>query len=178
LAEIHSIAIHTLAGAQTTLGELIGDRVALLVNVASRCGYTGQYAKLEALQRELGPDSFTVVGLPCNQFGGQEPGSPEAIAEFCSATYGVTFPMTAKIDVNGPDRHPVYEILTREPDASGGSGDVEWNFEKFVIGADGAIAGRFRPEIEPDSHDMRVAIDRALATRSGWNRPRTEQAEE
>src|SRR4051795_5259852 len=120
--------VTTLTGEPTTLGELTGGRAALVVNVASKCGLTPQYAGLEKLHDELSGRGFTVVGFPCNQFGGQEPGSTEEIAEFCSATYGVTFPMSDKVDVNGTDRDPIYARLTETPDADGTAGDVQWNF--------------------------------------------------
>lgn len=154
--------MRTLAGRPTTFGDLVGDRVALVVNVASRCGLTPQYAKLEALQDELGGRGFTVLGFPCNQFGGQEPGTTEEIAEFCSATYGVTFPMTDKVDVNGAGRDPVYEALTATADSAGEAGDIQWNFEKFLVGVDGEVLARFRPRTEPDAPEVRAAIDAAL----------------
>src|SRR5207302_3314809 len=137
--------VETLQGEPTTLGALTGGRPALVVNVASRCGLTPQYAQLEELQEEYGPRGFTVVGFPCNQFAGQEPGTAEEIATFCSATYGVSFPLAAKTDVNGPDAHPVYQQLTAAPDATGEAGQVQWNFEKFVLDADGTVVARFRP---------------------------------
>ena len=136
---------------------------ALIVNVASRCGLTPQYATLEALHEELSGRGFTVVGFPCNQFGGQEPGTSEEIAQFCSATYGVTFPMTDKVDVNGADRHPVYRVLTETPDADGEAGDVQWNFEKFLLAPDGRVAARFRPRTQPDAPEVRAAIEDLLA---------------
>ncbi|HLQ82155.1 MAG TPA: glutathione peroxidase, partial [Bacillota bacterium] len=119
-----------------TLADLTGGRPALLVNVASKCGMTPQYEQLEALQRDRG-DELTVVGFPCNQFGGQEPGSADEIAEFCRTTYGVSFPMTEKVEVNGDGRHPIWAALTTVADADGEAGDVQWNFEKFVLRADG-----------------------------------------
>src|SRR5919202_3249764 len=125
--------IARLDGTAATLGEITGGRPALLVNVASKCGLTPQYTALEELHEKYAPRGFTVVGIPCNQFGGQEPGGADEIAEFCSATYGVTFPMTEKVEVNGPDRHPVYEELVQSPDEQGRSGDVSWNFEKFLL---------------------------------------------
>jgi glutathione peroxidase len=164
MTPLRALAVTTLAGEPTTFGELVGDRVALVVNVASRCGLTPQYAKLEALHEELGGAAFTVIGFPCNQFNGQEPGSAEEIAEFCSATYGVTFPMTDKVEVNGAGRDPIYAVLTDTPDADGAAGDVAWNFEKFLVGPDGAVLGRFRPGIEPDTEPIRTAIAAALAT--------------
>jgi glutathione peroxidase len=134
-----------------------------VVNVASRCGLTPQYAKLEALQRELADQPFTVLGFPCNQFGEQEPGSSEEIATFCSATYGVSFPMTSKIEVNGDGRDPIYELLTSTPDAEGAAGDIQWNFEKFLVGRDGTVLGRFRPLVEPDAPEVVESISAALA---------------
>ena len=166
MTSLPSLPVTTLDGRATTFGELAGDRVALVVNVASRCGLTPQYAKLEALQQELGADAFTVIGFPCNQFRGQEPGTAEEIAEFCSATYGVTFPMADKIDVNGDDRDPVYSMLTETTDAAGVAGDVQWNFEKFLVSSSGDVLGRFRPQTEPDAPEIRAAIDAALARQS------------
>lgn len=141
--------IDRLDGTPATLGQLTGGQPALLVNVASKCGLTPQYGVLEELHRELSPRGFTVVGFPCNQFGGQEPGSSEEIAEFCSATYGVTFPMSEKIEVNGANRHPIYQELTGVADAEGRDGDIQWNFEKFLIDGDGRIVARFSPKTNP-----------------------------
>ena len=163
MTDLLDTPLATLQGATTTLRELTGGNAALVVNVASRCGLTPQYTQLEALQEEYGPRGFTVVGVPCNQFRGQEPGTPEEIAEFCSATYGVTFPMTEKIEVNGPAAHPLYRRLTDTPDAAGEAGDVQWNFEKFLIGPDGQVAGRFRPKTLPDAPEVRAAIEALLA---------------
>ena len=154
--------LSTLHGEPTTLGELTAGRPALLVNVASRCGLTPQYEGLEQLQREYGERGFTVVGVPCNQFGGQEPGTAEEIATFCSASYGVTFPMTAKVDVNGPDAHPVYQRLTEVPDGAGEAGPVQWNFEKFLLDGRGTVAARFRPRTEPTAPEVRAAIEQLL----------------
>ncbi len=154
--------LSTLRGEPTTLGALTGGRPALVVNVASRCGLTPQYEGLEQLQREYGDRGFTVVGVPCNQFAGQEPGTADEIATFCSATYGVTFPMTAKADVNGPGAHPVYQRLTELPDADGEAGPVQWNFEKFVLSPDGVVVGRFRPRTEPTDPEVRAAIEGVL----------------
>ena len=145
MSDLLALPLTTLSGEPTTLGALTGGSPALVVNVASRCGLTPQYTGLEALQEEYGPRGFTVVGVPCNQFAGQEPGTAEEIAEFCSATYGVTFPMTAKVDVNGPAADPLYQRLTEVPDGSGDAGDVQWNFEKFLLDADGSVVARFRP---------------------------------
>ena len=154
--------IARLDGTPGTLRDLTGGRPALLVNVASKCGLTPQYTALEALHEEYAPQGFTVVGLPCNQFGGQEPGTAEEIAEFCSATYGVTFPLLAKTDVNGPDRHPLYTELTKTPDAGGEAGDIQWNFEKFLIAPDGTVVNRFRPRTEPDAPEVVAAIEAVL----------------
>ena len=162
MTSLRELPVTSLEGVPSTFGELAGDKVVLVVNVASKCGLTPQYTKLEALQKELGGDGFTVLGFPCNQFGGQEPGSAEDIAEFCSATYGVTFPLASKIDVNGPDRDAVYDVLAATPNAEGVAGDITWNFEKFLIGRDGSVLGRFGPRTEPDAPEVRAAIDAAL----------------
>jgi len=151
-----------LDGTPGTLGDLTGGKPALLVNVASKCGLTPQYTGLEELQSELG-ETFTVLGLPCNQFGGQEPGTPDEIAEFCSATYGVSFPMSEKIDVNGEGRHALYDGLVTTPDESGKVGDVQWNFEKFLLAADGAVVARFGPQVEPLDERVVDAIQAQLA---------------
>lgn len=156
---LHDIALTTLDGRDTTLGEHAG-KVILAVNVASKCGLTPQYEGLERLQSELGGDHFTVLGFPCNQFGAQEPGTNDEIATFCSATYGVTFPMFDKLDVNGDDRHPLYEALTQVADADGEAGDVQWNFEKFVISPDGEPIARIRPRTQPEDAEL-VALIRA-----------------
>jgi glutathione peroxidase len=150
--------IARLDGTPTTLGELTGGRPALLVNVASKCGLTPQYAGLERLHEEYADRGFSVVGFPCNQFHGQEPGTPEEIAEFCSATYGVTFPLTEKIDVNGEDRHEVYRALVDAPDEEGRTGDISWNFEKFLIDGTGAVVARFSPRVEPDDPRVTSAV--------------------
>lgn len=155
--------IARLDGTAATLGELTGGRPALLVNVASRCGLTPQYAGLERLQEEYAARGFTVVGLPCNQFGEQEPGSSEEIAQFCSATYGVTFPMTEKIEVNGPGRHEVYGALVETPDEQGRTGDISWNFEKFLLAADGTVVARFSPRVEPDDERLVEAVSQLVA---------------
>lgn len=152
--------IRTLQGEPTTLGALGGNTI-LAVNVASKCGLTPQYAGLEQLQATYADRGFTVVGFPCNQFGGQEPGTAEEIETFCSTTYGVTFPMTEKIDVNGDDRHPIYAELTAVADAEGHTGDIRWNFEKFLIAPDGRIT-RFSPMIAPDDPALIAAIESSL----------------
>jgi glutathione peroxidase len=163
MSDLLDVPVTTLLGEPTTLRDLTGGTAALVVNVASRCGLTPQYGALEALQKEYGDRGLTVVGVPCNQFKGQEPGTAEEIAEFCSATYGVTFPMTEKVDVNGPDAHPLFQRLTTAPDAEGTAGDVQWNFEKFLVSRDGDVVGRFRPKTLPDAPEIRTAIESVLA---------------
>jgi len=139
------------------------DRVTLLVNVASRCGLTPQYEQLEQLQEQYADRGFSVVGIPCNQFMEQEPGTPEEIATFCSTTYGVTFPLSEKIEVNGDGRHALYAELTGVPDAADGTtGDIRWNFEKFLVGRDGGVIARFAPTVVPDDPAVVEAIESAL----------------
>ena len=161
---LFDIPLHTLSGEPATLGELAGKEL-LIVNVASKCGLTPQYTGLERLQQRFGGQGFSVVGFPCNQFGGQEPGTAAQIAEFCSATYGVTFPMFEKVQVNGPGRHPVYAELTQMPDADGAAGDIQWNFEKFLLGPGGQVLGRFRPQTEPEDPRLVAAIEEHLPGR-------------
>jgi glutathione peroxidase len=162
MSDLLDVLVATLQGEPTTLRALSGGGAALVVNVASRCGLTPQYAGLEGLQKEYGARGLTVVGVPCNQFKGQEPGTAAEIAEFCSATYGVTFPMTEKVEVNGPGAHPLFQELTAVPDAEGTAGDVQWNFEKWLIDGQGDVVGRFRPKIQPDSPAIRTAIEALL----------------
>ena len=157
---IYDIPVKTLSGEESSLGALAGKTL-LVVNVASKCGLTPQYAALEALHSRLADRGFAVVGFPCNQFGGQEPGTTEEIEEFCSLTYGVTFPMFEKIEVNGEGRHPIYDELTSVPDAAGEAGDVQWNFEKFLI-ANGQVLARFRPGVEPEDPAIVDAIEALL----------------
>ena len=140
----------------------MSGNVTLIVNVASQCGLTPQYAGLQELQERFGGRGFTVLGVPCNQFGGQEPGTSDEIAQFCDTNYGVTFPLTEKIEVNGPGRHPLYEELTQTPDAEGEAGDSQWNFEKFLVSADGKVIARFRPGTTPTSEPVVGAIATAL----------------
>jgi glutathione peroxidase len=137
------------------------DKALLIVNVASKCGLTPQYTGLEKLQEQYADQGFSVLGVPCNQFMGQEPGTPEEIATFCSTTYGVTFPLAEKVEVNGEGRHPLYEELTAVPDADGKDGDVAWNFEKFLVAPGGAVT-RFRPQVEPEDPALVGAIEAAL----------------
>ena len=160
---ILDIPIARLDDSPATLREITGGKPALLVNVASKCGLTPQYTALEELQRQYG-DRFTVVGLPCNQFGGQEPGSADEIEEFCSTTYGVSFPMTEKIEVNGDDRHPIYRDLVETADENGRAGDVQWNFEKFLVDGDGAVVAHFSPTVVPDDPRVVAAIESTVGT--------------
>jgi len=159
---LHGIPIRTLSGDATTFGEYAG-RAVLVVNVASRCGSTPQYAGLERLHEKYRDRGFTVVGVPCNQFKGQEPGSAEEIATFCSTTYGVTFPLLEKTDVNGADRHPLFAELTQAPYADGSpASDVKWNFEKFLVSPAGEVVTRFQEEVEPEDDAVLAAIEDAL----------------
>jgi glutathione peroxidase len=158
---IYDTDIAGLDGAPLDLSAYKG-RAVLVVNVASKCGLTPQYSGLEALQQRYGDRGFTVLGVPCNQFAGQEPGSAAEIQTFCSTTYGVTFPLTEKVDVNGERRHPLYRQLTTVPDAAGEAGDITWNFEKFLVAPDGDVVGRFRPQVAPEAAEVVDAIERAL----------------
>ena len=162
MADLYDIPVHTLQGEDSSLAPYKGKAL-LIVNVASRCGLTPQYAGLQRLQDTYGTKGFSVLGFPCNQFLEQEPGTPEEIAQFCSVNYGVTFPLFEKIEVNGPGRHPLYGILTAAPDAEGTAGDIQWNFEKFLVSPQGAVVGRFRPPVEPEDATLVGAIEGALA---------------
>jgi glutathione peroxidase len=159
---IFNVKIQGLTGGTDVLGG-VANKVVLVVNVASKCGLTPQYTGLEALHNEFAGQGFSVVGVPCNQFGAQEPGSAEEITTFCSTTYGVTFPLTEKVDVNGSARHALYEKLTPVQDAEGHSGDIRWNFEKFLVGKDGTTVVRFGPMVAPDDAVLRAAITKALS---------------
>ncbi|OEJ28102.1 glutathione peroxidase [Streptomyces agglomeratus] len=158
---LYDIPLRTLTGEPTTLAAYEGKAV-LVVNVASKCGLTPQYAGLERLQKTYADQGFTVLGVPCNQFAGQEPGSAEEIGTFCSASYGVTFPLLEKIEVNGDHRHPLYVGLTAAKDEAGEAGDVQWNFEKFLVSAKGEVVGRFRPRVEPEAAEVVAAIEAQL----------------
>lgn len=158
---IFATAISTLQGQPNALAALEG-KVTLVVNVASKCGLTPQYEQLEQLQKNYADKGFSVVGVPCNQFLGQEPGSAEEISTFCSSTYGVTFPLTEKIEVNGDNRHPLYNTLTKVADSEGVDGDIRWNFEKFLIARDGTVLARFHPKTSPDADEVIAAIEAAL----------------
>ena len=154
----YDIAVTRIDGTPDLLGALRG-KVALAVNVASQCGLTPQYRGLEELQRELAAEGFTVVGFPCNQFAAQEPGTEAQIAAFCRTQYEVTFPLSAKLDVNGPQRHPLYQFLTS---AAGIPGDISWNFEKFLISRDGRVLKRYPPETNPRDNGLLQDIAEAL----------------
>ncbi|WP_326695291.1 glutathione peroxidase [Streptomyces sp. NBC_01766] len=158
---LYDIPLRTLTGDPTSLAEYRGMAV-LVVNVASQCGLTPQYTGLERLQKQYADRGFTVLGVPCNQFGGQEPGSAEEIGSFCSANYGVTFPMLEKTDVNGEQRHPLYVELTRASDDEATSGDVQWNFEKFLISPAGDVVARIRPRTEPEAPVVVALIEGQL----------------
>jgi glutathione peroxidase len=162
VSDLADLPVTTLQGEHTTFGALTAGKAALVVNVASRCGLTPQYTRLEALHEELAGRGFTVLGFPSNQFGGQEPGTAKEIAEFCSTTYGVTFPLSDKVEVNGPGRDAIYQRLTEVADAEGTAGGIRWNFEKFLIAPDGTIAARFHPRTEPDAPEVRAAIEAVL----------------
>lgn len=157
---LRQIPFADAAGAEKTLDDY-GSDVVLVVNVASKCGLTPQYEQLEQLQREYADRGFTVLGFPCNQFMGQEPGSMDQILEFCSTTYGVSFPVNDKVKVNGRSAHELYKALKQTTDAGGKAGRVEWNFEKFLVGKDGAVQ-RFRPKQKPDAPEIVSAIESAL----------------
>jgi len=158
---IYDASIQSLQGEPLDLHRF-EDRAVLVVNVASRCGLTPQYSGLENLQERYGERGFTVLGVPCNQFGEQEPGSASEIETFCSTTYGVTFPMTEKLEVNGPGRHPLYAALTEVADVEGTSGDIQWNFEKFLVAPGARSITRFRPTTEPGAPEVVAAIEAAL----------------
>jgi glutathione peroxidase len=155
------IPVSSIDGTATTLGAL-DARAYLVVNVASKCGLTPQYTTLQELHSAYADQGLAVVAFPCNQFGGQEPGTNDEIQEFCSTTYNVTFPLFDKVEVNGPDRHALYAELTSVDDGEGVAGDIQWNFEKFVVGADGSIQ-RFRPRTEPNAPEIVTAIKELLA---------------
>ena len=159
---ILDIPVKTLAGQDSSLGATAPGSALLVVNVASKCGLTPQYTALEKLHEQFRSRGLSVAGFPCNQFGRQEPGTAEEIAGFCSATYGVTFPMFEKIEVNGPGRHAIYASLTEAADANGEAGDIQWNFEKFLVRPDGTVAARFRPRTTPDDPEVLAAIEANL----------------
>ncbi|GAA4678088.1 glutathione peroxidase [Frondihabitans cladoniiphilus] len=161
---LYSIPVDKADGTTTTLGEY-DDKLLLVVNVASRCGLTPQYGDLQALQEKYRDQGLQVVGFPANQFNGQEPGTNEEIQEFCVATYGVDFPVFAKIEVNGENRHPVYDVLTTTPDASGEAGDVQWNFEKYLVAPGGSVVARVRPRESPATDEFVALVEANLPVR-------------
>jgi len=159
---VYDVPLKSLDGEPGVLAEQKG-KVALLVNVASFCGLTPQYEGLEALYERFGALGFSVVGIPCNQFGAQEPGTADEIKTFCSTSYGVQFPLTEKVDVNGDSRHPLYQQLTATADGEGHAGDIRWNFEKFLVSREGDVIARFSPLVEPANDELVGAIEKALA---------------
>ena len=158
---IYDLPVNSLEGEPDAMSELKG-KVTLVVNVASKCGLTPQYTGLERVHEKYADRGFSVVGFPCNQFMGQEPGTPAEIREFCTTEYSVTFPLTEKIDVNGAQRHPIYSELTQTADAEGHDGDVRWNFEKVLVGSDGAVIARFAPTVDPEAPEIVEAIEKSL----------------
>jgi len=158
---VHDISVNTLSGQPSSIGAHAG-RTLLIVNVASKCGLTPQYTALQQIYDRYADRGFEVLGFPCNQFGGQEPGTADQIEEFCSLNYGVTFPMFEKIDVNGPGRHPLYDELTQTADVEGHDGDIRWNFEKFLIAPDGEIVARYSPMVVPDDPTIVADIEANL----------------
>ncbi len=158
---IHDVKINSLAGEPVDLAGYAGTAL-LIVNVASRCGLTPQYTGLQGLADRYAGRGLAVLGVPCNQFGGQEPGTPDEIAEFCDVNYGVTFPLTEKVEVNGPGRHPLYQQLTATTDSRGVAGDIQWNFEKFLVSPTGEVVGRFRPTTTPDAVELVAAVESVL----------------
>ena len=159
--ELYSAPIHALDGTRVDLHDY-QDKALLIVNVASECGLTPHYAGLERLHEKYSARGFSVLGFPCNQFGAQEPGSPEEIQSFCSTNYSVTFPLFEKIEVNGEGRHPVYSVLTEVPDEQGRIGDIAWNFEKFVVAPRASSITRFSPLTDPEAEPLVDAIEAAL----------------
>ena len=162
---IYDVPVRALDGGEASLRDYEG-KVLLIVNVASKCGLTPQYTGLERLHEKFGERGFAVLGFPCNQFGEQEPGSAEEIATFCSASYGVTFPLFEKADVNGAGRQPLYDVLTKLSDPEGHSGDIRWNFEKFLVDRSGEPVLRFSPLVEPESDELLDAIETLVASPS------------
>ena len=160
---IYDAPVEDLSGSPASLADYKGKAL-LIVNVASQCGLTPQYSGLQELHNTYGERGFEVLGFPCNQFGGQEPGTSDEIKTFCETNYGVSFPLFSKIEVNGENRHPLYEELTQREDAEGKAGDIQWNFEKFLVSPDGEIVGRFRPLVTPEDDALKEAIEAQLPT--------------
>ena len=162
MASLYDFTMKTIDGEQRSLGDF-KDKVLLVVNVASKCGLTPQYEELEKLHEQLAPRGFSVVGFPCNQFAGQEPGTDADVKQFCSLTYGVTFPLFSKVDVNGPSRAPLYAWLTEQNAQPEGAGDIKWNFGKFVVDKHGKVVARFDPTTKPSAPELQQVIEKALA---------------
>ena len=162
MSDLTDLPINQLDGTPSSIGAQAEGKVALVVNVASKCGLTPQYEGLERLHETYADRGFTVLGVPCNQFLEQEPGSAEEIATFCSTTYGVTFPLFEKIEVNGDGRHPIYAELTQVADGEGVDGDIRWNFEKFLLSPDGEVVARFAPTTEPEADEIIAAVEANL----------------
>jgi glutathione peroxidase len=158
---VFDVDINALSGGPADLAQYQGSAV-LVVNVASQCGLTPQYAGLQALAEAYADRGLVVLGVPCNQFGGQEPGTETEIAQFCETNYAVTFPLTEKVEVNGDGQHPLYAQLVEVADADGHAGDIRWNFEKFLVAPDGSVAARFSPRVEPQSPELTTAIEKLL----------------
>src|SRR3989454_1158574 len=160
---IFDFTMNSIDGEATSLSKFQG-KVVLLVNVASRCGYTPQYAALESIYEKYKDRGFVIVGIPANNFGGQEPGTNQEIKTFCSSKYNVTFPMMAKVSVKGEDATPLYQFLTDKAAHSQTGGEIKWNFTKFLVGPDGRVITRFEPEVTPDSPQVTSAIEKALSS--------------
>jgi glutathione peroxidase len=160
---LYDVPVDALDGSEGQLAQQKGN-VTLIVNVASQCGLTPQYAGLQRLQEQYKDRGFAVLGFPCNQFGAQEPGTPAEIGQFCETNYGVTFPMFEKIDVNGDDRHALYDELTKAADAEGHTGDIRWNFEKFLVSRDGQVIARFSPLVEPEAPEIVETLEKELSS--------------
>lgn len=154
---VHEIVVRTVDGDEQKIGEYAGKTL-LIVNVASKCGLTPQYGGLQRLYDEYQARGLEILAFPCNQFGGQEPGSNDEIKAFCSLNYGVSFPLFDKVEVNGANRHPLYASMTNQPDAEGKAGDIAWNFEKFVVSPSGEVVARFRPPVAPDAPELLEAL--------------------
>jgi len=161
MPDLYNFAVKTIDGAEQQLADYKGKAL-LIVNVASECGLTPQYEGLQKLDAELAPKGFAVLGFPCNQFGGQEPGSNADVKKFCTTSYGVTFPLFSKIEVNGQGRAPLYSWLTTQSTKPDGPGDIKWNFAKFVVDRTGAVVARFDPSTTPTAPEVRAAIQKAL----------------
>ena len=162
MSSLHDFSMKNIDGEDQSLADFEG-KVVLLVNVASQCGLTPQYKGLEALQQKYAEHGFAVLGFPCNQFAGQEPGSDVDVKQFCETSFGVTFPMFSKIDVNGDDQAPLYKWLTSTPTTPEAEGDIKWNFGKFLIGKKGQILARFEPPTDPEAKEVLAEIEAALA---------------